>query len=574
MNCTWKSLVLVLLLSSRPALAQELTLPRNLDQEGRARSTNLVPPSILSGFEDEEPVRVANRQDAQNWESSQDDFLLSGFDNRRSNLVNQSKDQTGLQGRTAPASQVVSSHKIAERQLSNSVETHAVPLLRIETISPPEASTFIESTIIVKVSNQGPTLAEAVELSIDVSDTVDILSTQPATAVRQKGKLFFQLGQLENGAETQVSVTIKATRAGEVKFRPRVSLAATSVTTLRAIQPELEIRMIETEEAIVGSGFSRTIQVTNSGQEAIRNLKVNLVPGGNLISNVSLNGESGLIEWLAPGESRLFELEGAAIAPGTEQLTFAVNGDNIRAEFKRELNIVRRTIKTHINGPEVAYKNSPGTFTIDVTNEAPQAANNVQVVLDIPPGMEIQVVDREAFFDNSRTKLTWNIPQLTPGETESIPFRAAIKENGTHKLKVVTVSNKKVVSNSQLDTHVIGRANLNLQVLAGGDAVETGSQTSVQIRITNTGSENANNVLLQVQIPAAIQVVPNEGYELRGGNVTVRPFNLQAGQTKTVDIKLAGQSNGEHLIRASAGSDSTSNTISAENSLFFFSGRK
>ncbi len=572
MKTTLSMCMALTLLISSVVVGQDPTLfPNRLDPEGLSRSSNLVPPPILSDSDTRPAFRVA-KQEPQTWESVLTDSHLNDDDT--------TSTYQGPGSGSPPIvvqpwnSRNTTAQLVGQEFSSNNVESHAVPLIRIETITPAEVSTYIESAVTIKVSNQGPTLAEAVGLTVELSDNVDVVATQPASVAQEKGSWYFKLGQLENGEETQVQFTIKANRPGQITVKPRVSLAATSQASIKAVQPSVQVRMIGNDEIIVGGGISREIVITNDGHEAIRNLQINSVVSNNLISDIKFSGENQTIEWLAPGESRRFTFDAAAVAAGTSNITFAIRGDNIRTEFKNAMKIARRTIQTQVSGPELTYKNSTGTYSIDIVNEAPTDADNIHIVLDLPRGMDIQVVDREARYNPSKTKLTWSIPRLRAGQTESIPFKAAIKSTGSHKLKVSAVSNKRVLSKSHLNTHVVGRANINLQVLSLADAVETGSASKVHIKVANNGSDSASNVRIVVQLPDSVQAIPAKEFEIDGDRLIIAPFNLPAGRSRQIEFQVVGATNGEVTVRATAASDSTTNDISAEKNLFFFNGSK
>lgn len=533
---------------STMALAQESTLfPKRLDPEGISRSSNLAPPAIL-GSDTTPAARVAERQKPVSWKSV----------------------------RTANGDQFKSdATKTPIKSGSETAATHSAPLIEIETIAPSEIDTFYPSNITVKVTNQGPTTAESVDLAISLTNNVKVDSTSPANAVNQNGTIYFHLGPIGNSETKNVTLTLKATDRGTVEIKPRVILSATDQITITATKPEIDVKVTGSSAIIAGSTINRQIQITNTGREIIRNLQISPHSTGNqLIGNIAFSGNGEVIERFAPGESRTFSFEATALQAGTGSLAFGIVGDNIRTEFSNPISIAQRTLRAELTGPELTYKNSTGTYSIDVVNEAPKGVENIQIVLEMPKGMNIEVVDREAHYSNNRTRLTWQIPRLEAGASEQIPFKASIRTNGSHKLKVLAVSNRQVVADTQLNAHVIGRPKLNMRIISAADAIEAGNPTDVKIEITNDGSDTASNIRLSLDMPTAIKAVAQSGYDIQDSKILVVPFDLEPGQSKQIPIRLVGQKSGEFLIRASAGSDATTTNISTESSMFFFSGLK
>ena len=551
------ALVAVMIWTSPMALAQEAQFPHRLDPEGMSRSSNLVPRTASTRSAPQSNYHVASHQEPQQWESTTHDPRTNG---------GHAESETW---RDIPMREPVAEVS----NLAHLPVAHTLPLISIETELPPEVSTSVASNIVVRLKNQGPTAADLVELNVDLSDNVEILETQPSNVAHQKGSLYFRLGSLDNGEEKQVQIVVRAIRTGKVELRPAVTATAASRTELQAMDPSVEINVLGSTEVIAGTGLTREIVVINNGEYPIRNLKIQTAFDA-LINNVRFEGQDQLIQWLAPGETRRFRLDADALKAGQSGLAFALRADNYQSVIRKSLQIAERTIETQISGPELTYKNSSGTYSIDVANEAPTDAQNVQIILNLPQAMEIQVVDREVQYNNTGTRMTWTIPQLRAGQSESIPFKAAIRSTGAHQLRVQAVSNRKIVSNSQLDTHVIGRASLELKINCEQDTVEVGSPVYATIQVANVGTGDASNVDLKLALPESVRAVPSARYSIQGNQVEVEPFDMRAGESQTFKVQLVGANNGEVLIKAIVGCDSTTNSISAEKSMFFFNGLK
>jgi len=459
------------------------------------------------------------------------------------------------------------------RALARTSHDHAAPLIRIETDVPPETSVYKPSEITITLTNEGPYVAESVDLSVAISDGVKLIASEPANAIRQQGTVYFKIGELENGEKRRVTLTIQAAAEGEIQIRPRVIVAAANDIRIRATRPEVDVQLLGDAEITAGGMIQREVKITNTGEDAIRNLLITSVVSDNSrIADVWFAGEGRVIEWLAPGETRSFRFEAAALEPGTALLTFAIEGDNIRSRSQAPIVIAQRTLATSISGPELAYKNSAGTYAIEVANEAPVDAEDLQIILDLPPAMDVQAVDREAHFNKDKSKLIWNIPRLQRDGKTRIPFKASWRSNGSHKLKVAAVSNSRPVAEAQFDTHVIGRASLAVRMQADQEVTEVNSRTGLAFQVSNTGSDLAENVRLEIVLPDSVRAVANEAFQIEGNRVRVRAFELPAGYTQTIRLEIIGSVHGEYVIQSKLSSDSISSTLSSETPVFFFAG--
>jgi hypothetical protein len=72
-----------------------------------------------------------------------------------------------------------------------------------------------------------------------------------------------------------------------------------------------------------------------------------------------------------------------------------------------------------VTGEEAEYE-------VIVENNSIKNAKDVIVQLSIPKGLEITVLDRNAWFDGKARKITWKLPAVDAGSMETIRYLAKV----------------------------------------------------------------------------------------------------------------------------------------------------
>ena len=129
------------------------------------------------------------------------------------------------------------------------------------------------------------------------------------------------------------------------------------------------------------------------------------------------------------------------------------------------------------------------------------------------------------------------------------------------------------MTHTQMKTHVIGRADIDLKVITNSEPIEIGSTSSIIVQIQNRGTHTAADVEVQLELPDAIEIVESADHISQGQTVTFKTFELAPGQSHNLTVPVKSTITGDHIVRATVKSSASTKTIGAENSLFFFSSR-
>ena len=89
-----------------------------------------------------------------------------------------------------------------------------------------------------------------------------------------------------------------------------------------------------------------------------------------------------------------------------------------------------------VDGPVVLDANQLADFSITVTNPNTSEAAKIIVQLQVPAGLKVTVLDRDAWFDEEHQTISWEIPQLASGQQETIQYKAVGQAIGQQNQKV------------------------------------------------------------------------------------------------------------------------------------------
>ena len=451
-------------------------------------------------------------------------------------------------------------------------ETWQTPRLRMTTLGPQQANIHHTSQFRFRIVNDGPNVAEGVNLAIDIKGSGRVVSTFPEGGVQQTEAIYFRVGDLKVGEIKEFGFEFQADQAGQINVTPRLTSTGSTSYSSNVTAPEVKIDIQGDDTFVVGQRIKQTVMIRNEGTETLRNIVVRqaCTPSNAFENNGIADGQQ-VIDAIVPGQSRAIEVTAVAVQQGKATMKIVVDGENVRGTQGKQFIFLQSQLTASIDGPELTYLNSMGTYGVNVTNDQARDLENIRVRLSLPLGMVVKVVDRKAEFDAASSSISWTIPKLAAGKTEHIPFKATLSQFGQHIVKASVSNTAGAMTHTQMTTQAVGRADIDVKVVTNSEPIETGSTTSVIVQVQNRGTQPANDVNVSVKLPTAFKGIESADYALNGEDVTFDGFRLAPGQTQNLTIPISCHTAGDHIVRATVESSASSKSIAAENSLFFFS---
>ncbi len=187
--------------------------------------------------------------------------------------------------------------------------------------------------------------------------------------------------------------------------------------------------------------------------------------------------------------------------------------------------------------PDEVQVAKPAVIEIRIKNSGTATAQRVEVHDEVPQGAELVDTQPRAEVDGSH--LVWSLGSLAAGAEVKVHMELIPREEG----EIGSVATVQFATQATSRSKVT-RAELSMEV-RGQTQVMIGEETSLVIRVTNTGTGPATGVVLA-------EVVPDELEHAAGPELEYEVGTLAPGETRDLNLALKARSPGRavNLIEA------------------------
>ena len=431
-------------------------------------------------------------------------------------------------------------------------------------------------TYSLTVTNAGPDAvpdAMIAETHIDglAVQTQDFTSTNPSQGTVDPTNLTWTVGSLASGASATIDVRVQVLTAGTKINVATVSSATaddpdlsnnTSIASFSSGPTQLDLGVTKTRigaaHVPLGQAVSFTVEVTNNGPaDATTVTLYDPVPYG--LSYTSSTPTAGSYDpgtgiWslatLPNGQTETLTLTATAVEPGAVTNTASLQSldqsdtdpTNNSASASVTVVVLADLAITKSVSPTVSQPGEIATFTVSVTNNGPNTAENVQAVdpAKIEANFTGSTVTQGTFDAAARV---WDIGTLASGQTATLTVTVRITRAGTF-LNTVVISQSSVpdpdLSNNRAQANLdIPSADLTVAVSVDDHAPRVGQQVTFTIIASNLGPDPATSAVVDDLLPAGLSYISSVAsvgsYDAASGTWTLGNLAVD-GPTATLTI--------------------------------------
>ena len=324
-----------------------------------------------------------------------------------------------------------------------------------------------------------------------------------------------------------------------------------SVTTGILIDPKAHVTMTKTSNGpvYVGQSGTFTVTITNNGPNDATDVTVTDPPISGFtytptIGTYDLGTGIWTIGTLANGASATLTITKNPMAPGdvgtipntaTETQT-TYNPTPITPQTANLIvNPVAHVTMTKTgNGP--LNVGQTGTFTINIHNNGPNDAENIQVTDPLPSGFTLGSYSIGTYIGN-----VWTIPLLSNGASATLTFNRVMTSADAGTTKTNTATETQTTYNPtpitpQTATIYINNAMLSIIKTADKENYNVGNSATYNIDVKNNGPDTATNVIVTDTLQSGLTYVSST---LGGSYNTL---------TQTITWNLANLASGQHFL--------------------------
>ncbi|QDT65114.1 DUF11 domain-containing protein [Calycomorphotria hydatis] len=379
--------------------------------------------------------------------------------------------------------------------------------------------------------------------------------------------LIWHMGTVPAGESQTIKVRIVPTDAGKIGSIATVSFASEVSARTVIVAPELSLKLVAQEQVELGNSSQFQFTMRNDGNGDATNVILrDLLPEG--FKHNDGNDLEYEVGTLKAGEERTVKLTVSTVRPGKFVNRAVITADgNLTAEAKVVVDVLPPQLQITRRGPKTRFVGQPTKFTNEIINESRQAISNVNVVEQLPPGMEFVKASHEGQYNSTNHQVTWPLAQVGQGTT---PLELWVRPIGVgDQASVVSVAGNDG-QRAQLNstTMVRGYPMLESKTNRDSQAVLAGERFSLSLTVTNTGSAAAESVKVNIVPSRELSLLETDGnFEAVPGQqafVVHLPQPLQPGQTAQLQVILEGVTAGDGRVRFEIESSSLQRPLVAE----------
>jgi uncharacterized repeat protein (TIGR01451 family) len=449
------------------------------------------------------------------------------------------------------------------------------PQVTIQKTAPPEIQVGRPATFQIKLKNTGPVPAHNVEIRDVVPKGTRLISTSPRANPGVRGELVWALGILKPADEVAVEVQLMPVEEGEIGSVATVSFSADASARTIATKPQLLLKLVAPNKAMIGEDVTLAITITNTGSGIARKVIVDerVPPGLQHASGPELEYEVGDLK---PNESRQLELKLTAVQPGTVTNVLVARADvNVKAEDRWDLEVLSPQLEIALEGPKRRFLDREASYVLSVSNPGTAPARRVELVAELPPGLKFVRANNSGQYDDATRAVRWLLEELPIKETGTVELTTIPVDIGQQTLRLRGSAERGLAARKEHPVLIDGIASVMFEVVDTRDPVEVNGETTYEIRVLNQGSKESTNVQITVALPPDLRLVAAEGptqHSGDGGRVAFEPLpRLAAKANTTYRVRVQGLKPGDQRVRVQLLTDEIRVPITKEESTRVYS---
>lgn len=453
-----------------------------------------------------------------------------------------------------------------ERQLEGPQQ----PAVTIEKFAPAEIQVGKPATFELVVRNVGQIPAQHVVITDHIPAGTQLADVKPTPAQGSDGSLVWQLGTMQPGDETTITLQVMPQSEGEIGSTAHVTFAAQATSRSICTRPQLTIEHTAPTKVLIGESLAMGITIANPGTGPATGVMIeeNVPDGLSHVAGGELEYEVGT---LRPGESKRLELSLRAEKPGLIENTIIVRGEgNLNATHKVQIEVVAPQLQVDVNGPKKRFLERQATYAVSVANPGTAAARNVDLVAYLPRGMRFVEAESQGQYDQSQHAVFWSLEELPPSKAGSVKLTTMPIEPGEQRLRIEARADLGLAVAGEQIVQVEQSAELLHSVKDADEVIEVGSETTYLIKVSNVGTKAATNVRVAALLPPEIQGKAGEGPTKATGDATRVIFEplakLDPQEEVIFKVQVQGVAPGDHIVRVQLSSDEWPTPVTREES--------
>ncbi len=441
------------------------------------------------------------------------------------------------------------------------------PSVTIQKIAPEEIQVGKRCTYAIRVQNTGQRTVQNVQIHDEIPLGTELVGSAPRASV-SGSQVVWDVGTLSVGEERTVELELLPTEEGELGSVASVTFATQASAKARCTKPELALRLSSKPQVHAGQQQIVQIEVSNPGSGNATNVMLlETIPTGvSHEAGPALEFEIGTLQ---PGESRRLELMLTAEQSGRIENVMTARADaGLQVQASCQFEVIAPELQLSVEGPKRRYLERPATYQVIVDNPGTASAKEVQLVTQLPKGLQFVSANNMGEYDRASHSVHWSLAELPANERGTVELVALPIESGEHTLQIATKAQQGLEDHTETQVRVEGIVALMFEVKDTESPIEIGGETTYEIQVTNQGSKSASNVQVAAIMPQGMRAISGQGesrHAIQGERVVFAPLPQLAPKADALfRIHAQGLRAGDQRVRVQVTSDEVQQPITKE----------
>lgn len=457
--------------------------------------------------------------------------------------------------------------------------SNGAPLIEIETIGPKKLVVGQESVYKVVVRNEGKQTAHKLVVTTDIPESVaaSSMDVQVGAANIENSdertnakRCVWNVGSLDPKQERTLSLKLTPTKRVAFELISNFEYERSSARAGVEVQEPILEALIEGRDSIEwGVEDKFRVRLRNVGNGDAENVELFVSTGENKASQ-----KLGVLK---AGEEKTIETSIKTVADDYFSIDVSATAAyGVKTSASKKIGVLRGKLDVEVEAPELQFVEGEFDAKIRVRNNGDATLQHVDVVAQIPEGVEPVFCSNQARQNTEKRRVYWSAPFLRPNEETVFSVTCRVNKAGSAKFEVVGVDQTGVVAQAESLMNIESIAVLAMRVKAPKEPVAVGKRCSYELIVENNGTKDAQDVNTGVFLGTGIRPVSIEGdkgvvFEDESKVLFNKIDCLKAGETVTFRIVAEAMAPGNQKVQAMLQSAAEDVSLLSEETTYCYS---
>ena len=227
-----------------------------------------------------------------------------------------------------------------------------------------------------------------------------------------------------------------------------------------------------------------------------------------------------------------------ATAAGNVRNTMrAVAANTAGSDSSADIQVVAPQLKVATSGPSLRYLERQATYQISVTNQGTSTAFNVEIIANLPRGLQYNSSGNHGEYHSGQHAVSWGLEELAVGATATTDLTLLPVEEGEFAVRLQAQAIGVQSEPFEKQVRIEGQSELAFSIDDDNDPIEIDGQTTYAVTLTNNGTRVDEDVQVMIELPKgakALQVNGPVGFKETAQGLLFDPISQMRAKDRQV----------------------------------------